>query len=77
MRVFFDTSALAKRYVDEVGSEQVRDALRRGGCPGSQCLALPELISTLCRLVREGRLSEETTEPQIRREGRPLRCRSL
>jgi len=24
MRVFFDTSALAKRYVEEEGSEQVR-----------------------------------------------------
>lgn len=59
MRVFFDTSALAKRYVEEDGSEQVRSLCAEADALGVSVLAVPELISTLCRLVREGRLSSE------------------
>lgn len=59
MRVFFDTSALAKRYVEEEGSEQVRALCADADALGVSVLVVPELISTLCRLVREGRLSSE------------------
>ncbi len=59
MRVFFDTSALTKRYVEEVGSEQVRALCAEADALGVSVLVVPELISTLCRLVREGRLSLE------------------
>jgi predicted nucleic acid-binding protein len=59
MRVFFDTSALTKRYVEEAGSEQVRALCTEAAALGVSVLVLPELISTLCRLVREGRLSPE------------------
>jgi uncharacterized protein len=59
MRVFFDTSALTKRYVEEVGSEEVRALCAEADTLGVSVLVLPELISTLCRLVREGRLSSE------------------
>lgn len=59
MRVFFDTSALAKRYVEEAGSEQVRALCSEADALGVSVLIVPELISTLCRLVREGRLSSE------------------
>ena len=57
MRVFFDASAFAKRYVEEQGSEQVLQ-----WCDSSTELALsvvvaPELISAFCRLRREGRVS--------------------
>ncbi|HEX4965863.1 MAG TPA: type II toxin-antitoxin system VapC family toxin [Thermoanaerobaculia bacterium] len=55
MRVFFDTSALTKRYVEEEGSEQVRALCAAADALG--VIVVPELISTLCRLVREGRLS--------------------
>jgi predicted nucleic acid-binding protein len=58
MRVFFDTSALTKRYVEEEGSEQVRTLCAEADALGFSVLGLPELISTLCRLVREGRLSD-------------------
>jgi hypothetical protein len=57
MRIFFDTSALAKRYVEEEGSEQVRALCAEADALGFSVLVVPELISTLCRLVREGRLS--------------------
>lgn len=59
MRVFFDTSALTKRYVEEEGSEQVRALCATADALGVSVLVVPELISTLCRLVREGRLSSE------------------
>lgn len=57
MRIFFDTSALTKRYVEEEGSEQVRALCAEADALGLSVLVVPELISTLCRLVREGRLS--------------------
>lgn len=59
MRVFFDTSALAKRYVEEKGSAQVHEICAEAQSLGVSVLVLPELISTLCRLVREGRLASE------------------
>lgn len=59
MKVFFDTSALTKRYVEELGSEQVRALCAEADALGVSILVVPELISTLCRLVREGRLSSE------------------
>ncbi|HYG65249.1 MAG TPA: type II toxin-antitoxin system VapC family toxin [Thermoanaerobaculia bacterium] len=57
MRVFLDTSALTKRYVEEDRSEQVRSLCAQADALGVSVLVVPELISTLCRLVREGRLS--------------------
>ncbi len=59
MKVFFDTSALTKRYVEEAGSEEVIALCAEAETIGVSVLVLPELISTLCRLVREGRLSTE------------------
>jgi uncharacterized protein len=59
MKVFFDTSALAKRYVEEPGSEHVRAICAQADALGVSVLVVPELISTLCRLVREGRLSAD------------------
>lgn len=59
MRLFFDTSALAKRYVEEAGSEEVRGLCAEADSLGVSVLVVPELVSTLCRLVREGRLSSE------------------
>ena len=59
MRIFFDTSALTKRYVVEAGSERVEALCAKAEDLGVSVLAVPELISTLCRLVREGRLSPD------------------
>lgn len=61
---YFDTSALVKRYVTEVGSVWVRHALAR---PQRQViytalLAQPEVLSALQRKVREGTLT--ATEAQ-------------
>ncbi len=57
MRLFFDTSALAKRYFEESGSEQVARLCREAEELAISVLCVPEMISTLRRLLRERRLS--------------------
>lgn len=54
MKVVFDSSAFAKRYIAEPGSEQVDDILRSTTELGLSALCVPEIISALNRRVREG-----------------------
>jgi hypothetical protein len=56
MRVFFDTSAFVKRYIEEPGSDQVVAICSQAERLVLCVICLPELISTLNRLVREGKL---------------------
>lgn len=58
MRLFFDTSAFVKRYVGEPDSSRVLELCARADTIGLSIILLPELISTLRRLVRGGRLPE-------------------
>src|ERR1700737_4109486 len=58
MKLFFDTSAIAKRYVAETGSNAVLELCEQAESIGLSILCLPELTSTLCRLVRERKLSK-------------------
>lgn len=58
MKVFLDTSALAKRYVAEPGSDKVLSACQQADSLVVSVICLPELISTLSRLVREKRLTK-------------------
>ncbi|MBI4527428.1 MAG: type II toxin-antitoxin system VapC family toxin [Deltaproteobacteria bacterium] len=58
MNVFFDSSALAKRYVEEKGSERVEAILSFAAALGVSVICLPEVISALCRRRRERRLSK-------------------
>lgn len=53
MWAYFDTSALAKRYVDEIGRREVLRLLRRHDCVTSAVLPV-ELRSALRRRVSEG-----------------------
>ena len=57
MRVFFDPSALAKRYVDEAGTAEVLQWCDRAGELALAVTAVPELISAFCRLQRERRIT--------------------
>lgn len=63
---YFDTSALVKRYVDEVGSNWV---ITLTADPSSQVAASriigPELVAALARKVRIGELSAEEARWQI------------
>lgn len=56
MKVFLDTSALAKRYVAEQGSDKVAATCEQAVSLVVSVICLPELISTLSRLVREKKL---------------------
>jgi uncharacterized protein len=63
MWAYFDTSALVKRYIDEVGRRQVLQLLRRHECVTSAVLPV-ELRSALRRRVVEGTL-EASRVPEI------------
>jgi predicted nucleic acid-binding protein len=58
VRVFFDSSALVKRYVDEAGTADVLAWCDRATELALSVIAIPELISAFRRLVREQRISE-------------------
>ena len=55
---YFDTSALAKRYVVEVGSSWVQGIVTQqsGQTNYTSVLTQPEIVSALQRRVREGTL---------------------
>jgi hypothetical protein len=59
MRVFFDTSAFVKRYIEEPGTAEVIEICRQAQNLVLCVICLPEMISTLNRLVREGKLTVE------------------
>lgn len=58
MRVYFDSSAFAKRYIDETGTADVLAWCERASELALSVIALPELISAFRRLQREGRLTD-------------------
>ena len=58
MRVFFDSSAFVKRYVREAGSDSVLHWCDQATEILLSGIALPEIVSALCRLQREGRVSD-------------------
>jgi len=58
MRIFFDSSAFAKRYVSEEGTDAVVQWCDRATEIALSGIALPELISAFCRLRRESKISE-------------------
>jgi predicted nucleic acid-binding protein len=57
MRVFFDSSAFAKRYIDEKGTQEVLAMCEQATELAMSVIAIPELISAFCRLQRERKLS--------------------
>ncbi|MBZ5669367.1 MAG: type II toxin-antitoxin system VapC family toxin [Acidobacteriia bacterium] len=58
MNVFLDSSALAKRYVDEPGSDRLEQILARASSLGVSVIGVPEVVSALCRRLRERKLSQ-------------------
>ncbi|MBS3916611.1 MAG: type II toxin-antitoxin system VapC family toxin [Sulfuritalea sp.] len=56
--MFLDTSAFAKRYVAEQGSDKVMALCQKADSLVVSVICLPELISTLSRLVREKKLAK-------------------
>jgi hypothetical protein len=56
MRVFFDSSALAKRYVEEAGTREVLAWCERATEVAVSAIAVVEIIGAFKRLARERRL---------------------
>ena len=68
MRVFLDSSAFLKHYIDEPGSSRIRDCLHEAAELVLSVLAWPEMISALNRLRRDGALDDQAyngVKPQI------------
>jgi len=57
VKTFFDSSAFAKRYVEEPGSEVVDSLCQEATEVALSVLCVPETISALNRRVREGLLT--------------------
>ena len=57
MRIFFDSSGLAKRYIKERGSEKVEEVLAGASEVAVSLIAPPEIVSALCRLRRQNAIS--------------------
>jgi predicted nucleic acid-binding protein len=57
VKLFLDSSALAKRYIEEAGSDRVDELLAHASALGISVLALPEVTSALCRRRREEALT--------------------
>jgi len=62
MRIFFDSSAFAKRYIEEPGSEKVENLCAQATELGVSSICLPEVISGLCRLSRDSILTRNQYE---------------
>ena len=62
MKTFFDSSAFAKRYVDEPGSEAVESLCAAATELALSVVCIPELISAFNRRAREQSLSSRQYE---------------
>ena len=62
MKVFFDSSAFAKRYIVEPGSDKVEKICSQSAMLGVSSICLPEIISALCRLRRNSVITEDQYE---------------
>ena len=57
LNVFFDSSALAKRYVQETASDRVEEILLSASALGVSVVCVTEVVAALCRRNRERKLS--------------------
>jgi predicted nucleic acid-binding protein len=62
MRIFFDSSVFAKRYIEEPGSERVENLCAQATMLGVSSICLAEIISGLCRLRRNSILTKNQYE---------------
>lgn len=58
MKLAVDSSSLAKRYIQESGSDKLEEFLQNASELALSVIIVPELISGLNRRLREGVLSE-------------------
>ena len=59
LNVFFDSSALAKRYIEEQGSDRIQAILSSASALAVSVICVPEIVSALCRRRRERKISAD------------------
>ncbi len=59
MKIFFDSSAFAKRYIEESGSSIVEELCSNATELGLSIICVPEIISALNRCIREKSLTQK------------------
>lgn len=59
---YLDTSALAKKYIKESGSEKVKDILGKEAIIATSKLTYAEMLSALIRRTRSGDISKSEAE---------------
>ncbi len=57
MKVLFDSSSFAKRYIEEKGSQKIEEICQQTTSLGVSVILVPEIISGLARYKKEGILS--------------------
>lgn len=68
MKTFLDSSAFAKRFVEEAGSDKVEKTCAQASELGLSVICVPEIISALNRRLRERSLTDvqyETAKNQL------------
>lgn len=58
MKMFFDSSAFVKRYIEEAGSAAVESLCQNATELGLSVICIPEMVSALNRRVREGSVTQ-------------------
>ena len=58
MKTFFDSSAFAKRYIEEPGSDSVESICQNATDLALSIVCIPEIISAMNRRIREGSISQ-------------------
>ena len=58
MRLFFDSSAFAKRFIEEAGSQKIEELCQKASEVGLSVICFPEIISALNRRLRERNINK-------------------
>ncbi|OOO02289.1 MAG: hypothetical protein USCGTAYLOR_01513 [Chromatiales bacterium USCg_Taylor] len=64
MRVYFDSSAFAKRYISEPGTAEGLAWCDQATELALSVIAIQELFSAFCRLKREGKFGKHSADRQ-------------
>jgi len=67
VKVYFDSSSFAKRFVDENGSDKVEEICSKANEIGLGVICVPEVVSALNRLRRERALTRVQYDSAKRR----------
>jgi predicted nucleic acid-binding protein len=59
MKIYFDSSAFAKRFIEEPGSQEIDDICQQASEVGLSIICFPEILSALNRRLREKSINQD------------------